>query len=222
MRLLIAEDDPALGALLRRGMEAEGHQGERGADGEAAGEAFYRLSPDLTILDLGLPRRDGSDVLRLLRTADQASSVLVLTGRQEAETRVSCLDLGADDCMFKPFSLAELRARCRALLRRRPAGVLLSAAGIEMDRVRRTVERDGRAIQLTNREYGLLEQLLLEVGRCVPRAQLLERVWGQTSSATNVVDVYVNYLRRKLGDPGPVRLIESVRGEGYRITASGI
>jgi DNA-binding response OmpR family regulator len=222
MRLLIAEDDPALGALLRKGMEAEGHQVHLVVDGQAAVETFFTVSPDLTILDLSLPRRDGAEVLRLLRTVDQASSVLVLTGRQVADTRVRCLDLGADDCMFKPFSLAELRARCRALLRRRPASVLLSAAGIEMDRVRRAVSRDGQPVQLTNREYGLLEQLLLEPGRCVPRAQLLERVWGQASSATNVVDVYVNYLRRKLGDLGPTRLIESVRGQGYRIAADGI
>jgi DNA-binding response OmpR family regulator len=218
MRLLIAEDDPALGALLQRGMEAEGHQVRLAADGDAAMEAFFAESPDLTILDLNLPRRDGTELLELMRTSHHQNPVLVLTGRQAPETRVSCLELGADDCMFKPFSLAELRARCRALLRRQPApSLVLSSADIEMDRVARTVRRNGLPVRLTNREYALLEQLLLERGRCVPRAVLLERVWGMAASETNVVDVYINYLRGKLGDRGPSRLIESVRGQGYRL-----
>ena len=218
MRLLIVEDDLALGALLKRGMEAEGHQVFEAADGESALQVFLGEAPELTILDLGLPLRDGTEVLRRMREVDETSPVLVLTGRQEANTRLTCLELGADDCMFKPFSLSELRARCRVLLRRRaPQALVLSAADVEMDRVAHTVSRNGLAVQLTNREYALLEQLLLERGRCVTRRALLERVWGVAHSETNVVDVYVNYLRRKLSDLGPARLIENVRGQGYRI-----
>jgi DNA-binding response OmpR family regulator len=219
MRFLVAEDDRALGAFLTRGLEAEGHHVSLASDGQAAVDTFLSETPDLTILDLNLPRKDGSEVLRFLRSVTEDLPILVLTARNEMETRVRCLDMGADDCMLKPFSLVELRARCRALLRRRrDTNLLLRQDDLEVNRVERTVIRGGVRISLTNKEFGLLEYLLLNRGRAISRSTLLERVWNmQSSASTNVVDVYVNYLRRKLGDRGTSPLIQTVRGEGYAI-----
>src|ERR1700742_3949519 len=125
MRLLVAEDDRALGTFLRRGLEADGHQVTVAVDGDMAIDTFMGKMPDLTILDLNLPRKDGMEVLRFLRSVSDELPIMVLTARNELETRVRCLDMGADDCMLKPFSLVELRARCRALLRRRQAASLV-------------------------------------------------------------------------------------------------
>jgi len=219
MRLLIAEDDHALGAFLRRGLEAEEHQVMLVGDGQAAIEAFVTELPDLTILDLNLPRRDGIEVLRFLRSCNDELPIMILTARSEIETRIQCLDLGADDCMLKPFSLKELRARCRALMRRRrEVGLVLRYADLEVNRVERSVKRAGESVQLTNKEFALLECLLLRRGRSISRADLLEQVWEMNPTAgTNVVDVYVNYLRRKLKDTGANPLIRTVRGQGYSI-----
>ena len=219
MRFLVADDDSALGTFLSRGLEAEGHTVKLASDGQGAVETFLNEMPDMTILDLNLPRKDGAEVLRFVRSVTQDLPVLILTARDDVETRVRCLDLGADDCMIKPFSLAELRARCRALLRRRRDTTLVVRQGdLELNRVERTVNRMGKDINLTNKEFALLEFLLLNRGRTVSRATLLERVWNMPpSSSTNVVDVYVNYLRRKLSDHGSVPLIQTVRGEGYVI-----
>ncbi len=219
MRFLVAEDDRALGLFLRRGLEMDGHEIRLASDGQAAIDSFIDEMPDLTILDLNLPRIDGTEVLRCLRSITQDVPVLILTARNEVETRVKCLDMGADDCMLKPFSLTELRARCRALLRRRrDTSLLLRQGDLEVNRVERSVTRDGHAIVLTNTEFGLLEYLLLNRGRAVSRTTLLERVWNmQSAASTNVVDVYVNYLRRKLNEHGGACLIQTVRGEGYAI-----
>lgn len=222
MRLLIAEEDAALAGFLRRGLESEGHQVEVVANGQAALEAIWTEMPDLAILDLKMSGGEDSDLLRSLRASGASLPVLVLTSGADLEARLACLDQGADDCMFKPFSLQELRARCRALLRRssRVPEALVQVQDLALNRMERTVERGGQRIKLTNREYALLEQLVLEKGRCVTRLTLLERVWGLSSSATNVVDVYVNYLRRKLDEGGKAHLIETVRGQGYRIATS--
>jgi DNA-binding response OmpR family regulator len=219
MRLLVAEDDRALGMFLRRGLEADGHQVTVAVDGQMAVDIFLAEMPDLTILDLNLPRKDGVEVLRFLRSVNDDLPILVLTARNELETKVQCLDLGADDCMLKPFSLQELRARCRALLRRRrEASLVLRYADLEVNRVDRSVVRGGEAVQLTNKEFALLECLLSSRGRCVTRTHLLEQVWEMNPTAgTNVVDVYVNYLRRKLKDTGATPLIQTVRGQGYSI-----
>jgi len=219
MRLLIAEDDPALGVFLSRGLESDGHRVRLAQDGAAALAAFREDLPDLTILDLNMPVMDGEQVLEELRQLDANLPVLVLTGRTELETRVRCLDLGADDLMSKPFSLHELRARCRALLRRkREARLVLRAGDLEVDRMEHAVRRAGQAISLTNKEFALLEQLLLNRGQCVSRVELLDTVWNmEPAQTTNIVDVYVNYLRRKLKDPSPGHLIRTVRGQGYRI-----
>ena len=219
MRLLIAEDDKALGLFLSRGLEASGYRVRLVCDGGAAVEAFRQEMPDLTILDLNMPVKDGEQVLEEVRAMDADLPVLVLTARQEVETRVRCLDRGADALMPKPFSLHELRARCRALLRRkREARLLLRAGDLELDRMEHSARRAGESIVLTNKEFALLEHLMLNRGQCVSRVELLDTVWnlGPTQT-TNIVDVYVNYLRRKLKDPSPGHLIRTVRGQGYMV-----
>ena len=219
MRILIAEDDKALGLFLARGLEADGHRVCLAHDGGTAVEAFRHDLPDLTILDLNLPVKDGEQVLGEVRLLDADLPVLVLTARQEVDVRIRCLERGADDLMIKPFSLHELRARCRVLLRRkRDAKSMLRAGDVELDRMGRTVRRGGTAIELTNKEFALLEHLLLNRGQCVTRVELLESVWNfEPAQTTNIVDVYINYLRRKLKDPAPGRLIRTIRGQGYVI-----
>jgi DNA-binding response OmpR family regulator len=221
MRILIAEDDAALGLFVKRGLLGDGHEVRWVTDGDAAVEAFVLEVPDLTILDLSLPRRDGGEVLRLLRSMGDEHPILVLTARQELEVKIRCLDAGADDFMIKPFSLEELRARCRALMRRRPeTNLVLRHSGLEMNRIDHSVRRDGEAIALTNKEFALLEFLLLHRGSCVSRGTLLDQVWkSEAQMGTNVVDVYVNYLRRKLHDSPPDAIIQTVRGRGYCIPA---
>ncbi len=223
MRLLIAEDDKALGQFLSRGLEADGHRAGIAVDGAAAVEAFCQEPPDLVILDLNLPIKDGEQVLNEIRALDADLPVLVVTGRQELETRVRCLDAGADDLMTKPFSLIELRARVRALLRRRrEARLFLRAGDLEVSRLDHTVTRGGMPVELTNKEFALLEHLMLNRGHCVSRMELLDSVWQmERDQTTNIVDVYVNYLRRKLADAPPGRVIRTVRGQGYMVPGDG-
>jgi len=223
MRLLIAEDDKSLGLFLSRGLEADGHRVHLVCDGGAAVEAFRQELPDLTILDLNLPVKDGEQVLAEVRTIDADLPVIVLTARPSVETRVHCLDLGADDLMLKPFSLHELRARCRALLRRkREARLQLRAGDLELDRLDHSARRAGQPVALTNKEFALLEHLMLNRGQCVSRVNLLDAVWNmEPAQTTNIVDVYVNYLRRKLADPPPGQLIRTVRGQGYMVPGEG-
>jgi len=224
MRLLIAEDDKALGMFLSRGLEADGHRVRLAFDGGQAVEAFRQDMPDLTILDLNMPVKDGEQVLAELRAMDSDLPVLVLTARQEIDTRVRCLDLGADDLMLKPFSLHELRARCRALLRRkREARLQLRAGDLELDRLDHTARRGGMPIVLTNKEFALLEHLMLNRGQCISRVELLDSVWNmEPVQTTNIVDVYINYLRRKLKDPPPGHLIRTVRGQGYVVPGDAV
>lgn len=219
MRLLIAEDDRALAMFLARGLEADGHKVSSALDGSEALQAFRGEMPDLTVLDLSLPVMDGEHVLAEMRALDPQLPILILTGRQEVETRIRCFDLGADDLMVKPFSLHELRARCRALLRRkREARLILRVGDLELDRLDHTVRRAGEPIALTNKEFALLEHLLLHRGQCISRVELLDAVWNmEPAQTTNIVDVYVNYLRRKLKDPPPGFLLRTVRGQGYQV-----
>ncbi len=231
MRVLIVEDDPALGLFLQKGLKLEGHDVELATDGEAGLEHALEHAPDLMVLDLSLPRKDGVQVLEEMRGRFGGTSVLVLTGRNGVEDRVKCLNLGADDCLLKPFSFTELAARCRALMRRREQqfqNPTLRWGGVEIDRMGRRVTRDGSAVELTTKEYSLLEHLVLARGRTCTRSTLLQEVWQMSPDAgTNVVDVYVNYLRKKLGAArstetmGPDRLIETVRGEGYAVSVGG-
>jgi DNA-binding response OmpR family regulator len=225
MRVLVVEDDRALGMFLQRGLTVEGHEAEWVGDGEAAVQRSRSWMPDLILLDLGLPQRDGREVLTVLSEELSRSSVLVLTGRGEVEERVRCLNLGADDFLIKPFSFQELIARCRAILRRRQryADPVVRWGDLSLDRLRRTVERQGSAVELTSREFALLESLMLRQGATCSRGDLLEQIWQMApDTTTNVLDVYVNYLRRKLAATSEVELpggavVETVRGSGYRM-----
>jgi len=226
MRVLVVEDDRALGLFLQKGLRIEGHEVEWVGDGETAVEYAAEHQPDLMVLDLSLPRLDGTEVLER-KNRFPNTSVLVLTGRSQMQERVRCLDLGADDCLLKPFSFHELSARCRALLRRRKqfASPVLRFGDVEMNRVERSVLYEGTEVELTAKEFTLLEVLLQRHGECCSRPELLKEVWHlDPESNSNVVDVYVNYLRRKLGaalpvakDPSPPSVIETVRGRGYRL-----
>jgi DNA-binding response OmpR family regulator len=223
MRVLVVEDDRSLGSFLKKGMEQEGHQAGWVQDGDAALIYTADHHPDLILLDLCLPKRDGTEVLAELQARREDASVLVLTARIELNVRVQCLDLGADDCLLKPFSYFELTARCRALLRRRQhfADPVLRHGDLELHRIEHKVSRAGQPIGLTAKEFSLLEFLLLHRGECVSRGQLLAEVWQmQSETGTNIVDVYVNYVRRKI-DPESSGLIETVRGMGYRLGGLG-
>jgi len=223
MRVLIVEDDAALGSFLQKGLQMEGHDVVWLGDGEAALEYAASERPDLMVLDLGLPKRDGVEVLEAMQGLYGGMAVIVLTGRAQVMERVRCLNLGADDILLKPFSLHELTARCRALLRRKEqfADPVLRSGDVELNRMDRKVSRAGRAIELTVKEFCLLEHLLQRRGRCCSRSELLREVWHMSPDAgTNVVDVYVNYLRKKLSDAQGAAtnaVIETVRGEGYRV-----
>ncbi len=222
MRILLAEDDEALGRFVRQGLEAENHAVEIFPDGEQAKDAAIENDFDLVVLDLNLPKLDGVSVLRHLRMKKPTLPVLVLTQRTRVEDRVQCLDLGADDYLGKPFSFNELSARIRALVRRShlPSESVLAVADLKLDRVEHSVERAGRRIELTTKEFSLLEYLMRNSGRRVTRSMIIEHVWNLTfDTTTNVVDVYINYLRRKVDDGHPAKLIHTVRGVGYEVSA---
>ena len=193
MRILIAEDDEALARFVRQGLEAEHYSVDVLPDGEQARAAATQFE---YILDLNLPKLDGVSVLRHLRSKKPSLPVQVLTQRTGVEDRVQCLDTGADDYLAKPFSFSELLARIRALVRRShlPSEFVLIAADLKLDRVQRLVERAWRRIDLTGKEFSLLEYLMLNAGRKVTRSMIIEQVWNLTfDTTTNVVDVYINY-----------------------------
>src|SRR3984957_13353890 len=196
MRILIAEDDEALAKFVSQGRTAERYTVDVCSDGEQARTAANEQEYDLIVLDLNLPRLDGVSILRQLRRQKPTLPVLVLTQRTKVEDRVQCLDTGADDYLPKPFSFSELSARIRALLRRShlPSESVLAVEDLKLDRVERKVERAGRRVELTTKEFALLEYLMRNAGRRVTRAMIIEHVWNLTfDTTTNVVDVYINY-----------------------------
>jgi two-component system, OmpR family, copper resistance phosphate regulon response regulator CusR len=207
MRILIAEDDEALAKFVRQGLEGEQYAVDIFPDGEQARSAATEADYDLVILDLNLPKLDGVSVLRHLRLKKPSMPVLVLTQRTRVEDRVQCLDTGADDYLAKPFSFSELSARIRALVRRShlPSESVLLVADLKLDRVEHLVERAGRRIDLTTKEFSLLEYLMRNAGRRVTRSMIIEHVWNLTfDTTTNVFDVYINYSsaqvdQRKVG-----------------------
>jgi two-component system copper resistance phosphate regulon response regulator CusR len=224
MRILVVEDDVALSSFLRKGLEAENHAVDVAQDGEQGRSMAIGIDYDLVVLDLNLPGVDGVAVLRSLRQRKTNLPVLILTARSRVEDRVQCLDSGADDYLIKPFSFLELSARARALLRRShlPSESILRVRDLNMDRVQRRVERAGRPIELTTKEFSLLEYMMRNAGRRLTRAMIIEHVWNLTfDSTTNVVDVYINYLRRKVDDGFTTSLIHTVRGVGYQLSADG-
>lgn len=224
MRVMVAEDDSALSLFLKKALELDGHAVHQIGDGAAAVEKIQEDMPDMLVLDLGLPHLDGVDVLRALHDRAPSMSILVLTGRSHLAEKIECLNLGADDYLLKPFSMHELLARCRAIGRRRMGASVgvLQHGGLRMDRIQRSVTYEGTVLDFTSKEFTLLEYLLLQRGRAVSRRELLENVWQMSPDAgTNVVDVYVNYLRRQLGAVGATGVVETMRGEGYGIAAKG-
>jgi DNA-binding response OmpR family regulator/flagellar motor protein MotB len=207
MRILIAEDDEALAKFVRQGLEGEHYTVEVFTDGEQARAAAIQSEFDVVILDLNLPKLDGVSVLRQLRLQKPSLPVLILTQRTRVEDRVQCLDTGADDYLPKPFSFSELSARIRALVRRShlPSESVLVVADLKLDRVQRIVERADHRIDLTGKEFSLLEYLMRNAGRDVTRSMIIEHVWNLSfDTTTNVVDVYINYAssqvdHRKVG-----------------------
>lgn len=221
MRILIVEDDVPLATFLRKGMEAEHYAVDQAHDGEEARRMLQESDYDLAILDLNLPKLDGLSLLKQLRPSKPNLPVLVLTARSRTEDRVEALDMGADDCLNKPFSFTELSARVRALLRRGHTATesVLQVRDLRLDRVERRVERQGRRIELTSKEFALLEYLMRNAGRRITRSMIIEHVWNLTfDTATNVVDVYINYLRKKIDEEFETKLIHTIRGVGYEIS----
>lgn len=216
-RVLVVEDDAEIADVLRRTLRQEGHEVRTAADGEAGLAAAAEFAPDLVILDLGLPKLDGVEVLRRLRRGDDVP-VLILTARAELDDRVSGLDTGADDYLVKPFERQELLARLRALMRRRPprGAAALVVADLKLNAATREVHRGEREIELTAREFELLEYLMHNERLVISRERLLEEVWGYDPMAmTNTIDVFISNLRRKLEAGGEPRLLHTKRGAGY-------
>ncbi|HEX6228177.1 MAG TPA: response regulator transcription factor [Solirubrobacterales bacterium] len=216
-RVLVVEDDEDIADVLRRSLRSEGYDVRTSADGVDALDVAAGFVPDLVVLDLGLPRLDGVEVCRRLR-ADSDVPILMLTARSETEDRVGGLDSGADDYLVKPFERKELLARIRALLRRRPprGSASLAVGDLTLNPDTREVRRGDREIELTNREFELLEFLMRNERLVVSRQRLLDEVWGyDPTAATNTIDVFISNLRRKLEADGEPRLLHTKRGAGY-------
>jgi DNA-binding response OmpR family regulator len=216
-RVLVVEDDDAIAQVLQRSLRMAGYEVKLAADGIAALDQAHGFLPDLVILDLGLPRLDGIEVARTLRETDDVP-ILVLTARDAVEARVEGLDSGADDYLVKPFERQELLARMRALLRRRPprGQATLAVGDLKLNPDTHEVSRGGRSIDLTQREFELLEYLMRNERIVVSRQRLLDEVWGYDPfSMTNTIEVFVSNLRRKLEADGESRLLHTIRGAGY-------
>jgi len=220
MKVLVVEDEPAIADFIERGLRAEGYAVEVASDG-AAGEARALADGfDLVVLDLMLPGRSGLEILEAIRESDATLPVILLTARDSVEDKVAGLDAGATDYVTKPFSFEELTARIRAHLRIpfEAEPTRLQAAGIEADLIARRVTRDGKLVALSATEFDLLSYFLRHPGEVISREQLLRAVWGYDfEPETNVVQVYIGYLRRKLGREGAPAPIDTVRSAGYRL-----
>ena len=223
MRILVVEDERKVASFLRQGLAEEGHAVEVAPDGDMALDLITEEPAyDLIVLDLMLPKRDGLSVLKTLRAQHLQSPVLVLTARDGVADKVAGLDLGADDYLTKPFAFEELLARVRALLRRGRGQrePVLRLADLSLDPSTRVVTRAGRRITLTAREYALLEYFLRNPGRVLTRPMIAQHVWAlDFDSETNIIDVYVGYLRRKIDGESEGRLLHTVRGAGYVLSA---
>lgn len=220
MRILVVEDDAPLASILIRTLREESYAVDHAPDGQEAEWLAFENPYDLIILDLMLPRKHGLDVLKSVRDGGVSTPVLILTARDTKEDVVKGLDLGADDYLTKPFNLEELLARVRALLRRQsgdPATVI-EAGPVKIDPSRKEVLRDGSPVNLTAKEYALLEYMARHAGTVLSRTQLSEHVWDMNFEPTsNVVDVYIGYLRNKLDKPFDTPIIKTVRGHGYML-----
>jgi two-component system OmpR family response regulator len=224
VRVLVVEDEPKLAALLRRGLVEEGHAADVAATGEDALWRALATPYDAIVLDVMLPGVDGVDVCRRLRAAGVWAPVLMLTARDGVDDRVSGLDAGADDYLTKPFAFAEVLARLRALARRGVAErpVVLAAGDLRLDPASRRVWRGDVEVELSTKEFAVLEAFMRRPGRALSRLELLEHAWDDAyEQRSNVVDVYVRYLRGKVDRPFGRRSLETVRGVGYRLRADG-
>jgi two-component system, OmpR family, response regulator MprA len=222
MKILVVDDERAVRESLRRALELEGYHVELAADGEEALDRLSAAPADAAILDVLMPGIDGLEVCRRLRADGNAVPVLMLTARAEVDSRVAGLDAGADDYLPKPFALAELLARVRALLRRAAngddAGDVLRFSDLELDLGTREVRRGERSIDLTRTEFALLELFLRNPRQVLTRSIIFERVWGYDFGPTsNSLDVYIGYLRRKTEEDGATRVIHTIRGIGYAL-----
>jgi len=220
MRVLVAEDDAPLAQFLHQRLQQENFSVQVVGDGREAQRLAAEQPYDLVLLDLALPGITGLDVLRGIRAKKPELPVLIVTGSSLVEERVRGLDAGADDYIAKPFAFSELAARIRAVMRRgaRPAQAVLKVDDLELDRFSHSVHRSGHPVDLSPKEFALLEFLMRQPGQPVPRSAIVEQVWKLNfDTMTNVVDVYINYLRRKVDSGYDRRLIRTVRGVGYQI-----
>ena len=217
-KILIVDDDAALGKFLSRELKRFHFSVEVSQDGEEACNHLEESTYSILVLDLNMPRMDGMDVLKRVRASQPRLPILVLTARNRTEDLVLALDKGADDCLIKPFSFQELLARVRGLLRRnsKPSGSSSKVGNLTMNREERSVFRDGRRVDLTVREFALLEYLMDNVGKTVSRQTLMQEVWNLPfDQTTNIVEVYMKYLRDKIDPDRETKLIRTIRGVGY-------
>jgi len=224
MRILVVEDEKSIARFIRQGLEEAGYAVDVAEDGQE-GLQYARVADyDILVLDIMLPGVDGLELLRALRREGKKTPALMLTARDTVDDRVQGLDAGADDYLVKPFAFPELLARIRALLRRPPlqAGTVLQVGDLEMDTSTREVRRGERPVELTPREYAVLEYLMRHPNQVLTRTQIGEHVWNfDFYHESNVIDVYIGYLRRKIEDEGERPLIHTVRGVGYRLSVEG-
>jgi DNA-binding response OmpR family regulator len=224
MRMLLVEDEKKLCDLIARALKAERYAVDIANDGSTGWGMAESYDYDLVILDLMLPGLSGTEVLRRIRAKNDQVPILILTARDATEEKVRHFEAGADDYLTKPFAFAELIMRVKALLRRGPVSrsSVLRVADLEVDRLSQQVKRAGRRIELTAKEYALLEYLATNPGRVFSRTMIIEHVWDQSfEGLTNIVDVYVRHLRSKVDDPFPTKLIRTIRGVGYSLGESG-
>ena len=222
MRILVIEDEKKVARFIQKGLEEEGYAVDLARDGEEGLAMAMDPVHDLIILDIALPKMDGLQVLKRLREKKMGAPVLLLTVRATIEDKVLGLDCGADDYLTKPFAFQELLARMRALLRRKAeaAPPVLQVEDLNLDPARRLVTRGGEKIDLTSKEFALLEYLMRNTGRVLSRAMISEHVWDYDfDTETNVIDVYVNYLRKKIDSGRGTKLVQTVRGSGYVLKA---
>ncbi|MGE0885398.1 MAG: response regulator [Blastocatellales bacterium] len=218
MRVLVIEDEQKMADLIKRGLEEEGMEVTAAYDGESGLEMAKSGNYDLIILDLGLPGRDGLEVSRLMREAELKTPILILTAQDSTEMKVKGLDSGADDYLTKPFAFAEMLARIRALLRRTMTEdtTKIQIGDLSLNLINRRAARGGAEVQLTNKEFALLEFFMRHPDEILSRETLSEKVWEETfDTLTNVIDVYINYLRNKIDRQFEPKLIHTVRGIGY-------
>jgi heavy metal response regulator len=221
MRILLVEDEEKVSRFITRGLEAERFAIDAVYDGTTGLEYATTYSYDLIILDLMLPGLSGTDVLRRIRRTNNNVPILMLTARDAVRDKVENFEAGADDYLTKPFAFAELLVRVKALLRRGAVSrtSVLRIADLELDRLSQQVKRAGQRIDLTSKEYALLEYLMANSGRVLSRTMIIEHVWDESfDGLTNIVDVYVRHLRNKIDDPHDIKLIRTVRGVGYVIS----